>query len=268
MPRSTCPWWQRRWAMPASAIPSIRASRAANPTARRLMSGCVTSSVTRLRASRRASALMPKRSWRTSRTTRISPPSSRSATSSSRDLKQTSGLIRPGYGDLDVHAEKGRTVMAIGAAHGHRLGRGSGGRHAYQVAARHDAVGRVELDPAGTRNEDVRPGVCRSSPAQRALLARVAAGVVEIAGDEARGETKGAGRLHEEEGEVPAGATGSRDRFGGGLHAVRRAAAIGKALVDGGAEKVKDLQASVGQFGDHRRDPTLHRGSVLRTMDC
>ena len=39
-----------------------------------------------VRASRRASALMPKRSWRTSRTTRISPPSSRLATSSSRNL--------------------------------------------------------------------------------------------------------------------------------------------------------------------------------------
>ena len=65
--------------------------------------------------------------------------------------------------DLDRHAGEVGGGARVGAAQGRRLLGGAGDRDADQVAVADDAVGRVELDPAGAGQVDLRPGVRRAA---------------------------------------------------------------------------------------------------------
>ena len=69
--------------------------------------------------------------------------------------------------DLDRHASEvaGRAVVAAARAASPAGGAGDG--DADQVAVADDAVGRVELDPAGAGQVDLRPGVGRAAAERR-----------------------------------------------------------------------------------------------------
>src|SRR6202022_736429 len=104
--------------------------------------------------------------------------------------------------DADLHADEGDGRTEIGAVQRDRLARIARHRHAYEVAGADDAVGGIELDPAGARQIALDPGVGRAA-------ADIAVGA--IAGDEqipryeARGDAEPPQRLDHEQRVVAAG---------------------------------------------------------------
>src|SRR5271157_2428663 len=81
-------------------------------------------------------------------------------------------------------------------------------RDANEVPAAHNAVGRIEFDPAGARQEDLAPRMGRAAAAM--TLLRVAARHIEIARDEPGGEAEGSRPLHHQRREIAAGAAPRR----------------------------------------------------------
>ncbi len=107
-------------------------------------------------------------------------PSANSARSiSASSSERMAASVQPRHGDFDIHAEKGCAVMLIGTAYRHRLGGRARGRNADEVAPRHDPVRRVELHPAGARDEYVGPGMRRATTCDRLIVGRVGARVIE-----------------------------------------------------------------------------------------
>src|SRR4051794_227452 len=88
-----------------------------------------------------------------------------------------------------------------------RLAGIAGDRHPDKVAIAQNAVRWVELDPSGARQEYPDPSMGRA-----AAKMAVAAGAVEIAGNEAGCETERARRLHEKDREITAGAAAELER--------------------------------------------------------
>src|SRR6202790_1777373 len=104
--------------------------------------------------------------------------------------------------DADLHADEGDGRTEIGAGQRDRLARIARARHAYEVAGADDAVGGIELDPAGARQIDLDPGVGRTA-------ADMTMGAVGRDGDvsryEARGDAEPPQRLDHEQRVVAAG---------------------------------------------------------------
>src|SRR6516164_4017721 len=99
----------------------------------------------------------------------------------------------------------------------------SGDRDSDQVAGACDAVGRIELDPAGARQIDLHPGMRRAA----ADMTLVVAGE-EIAGDEARGDAEPPQRLDHQKRIIAAGARARLQRVERMLRALLMALAVGK----------------------------------------
>src|SRR5262245_3123207 len=122
----------------------------------------------------------------------VSPHSARPA----RFCGRPRGRVRLGLGgdlDLDGHAERIGRKPGPGAGDRHRLTRVAGDRDADQAVVADDAVGRIELDPAGTRQVNLEPGVGRIAADTRAASAL---GDMEVAADKPGGEGERAHRLH------------------------------------------------------------------------
>src|SRR5258706_156492 len=68
----------------------------------------------------------------------------------------TSSSLRPGRhpAHLTLHAEESRRLADETAGQGHRLRRVAGDRHTNEVVGGDQAVGRIELDPAGAGQID------------------------------------------------------------------------------------------------------------------
>src|SRR3978361_1998027 len=66
--------------------------------------------------------------------------------------------------DAHVHADKGVGRTEIGAVQRDSLTRIARHRNTHQVAGADDAVGGIELDPAGARQKDLDPSMGRRTP--------------------------------------------------------------------------------------------------------
>src|SRR6516164_4872528 len=101
-----------------------------------------------------------------------------------------SGAVARAHLDAHLHAHEGFRRAEIDAVQRDSLTRIAGDGNADQIARADDAAGRVELDPARTRQIDLHPGMRRAA----AAVTMVVAGE-EIARDEARGDAEPAQRL-------------------------------------------------------------------------
>src|SRR5260370_38729637 len=108
--------------------------------------------------------------------------------------------------DADIHADEriGRTKVSAVQRDG--LARIARHRHTNEVAGADNAVGRIELDPAGARQIDLHPGVGRAAAD---IAMRAIAGNGDVSRHEARGDAEPPQRLDHEQRVVAAGA-GSR----------------------------------------------------------
>src|SRR5216684_1411655 len=129
--------------------------------------------------------------------------------------------------NLDTHAETVRRKSQPGAPDRYRLLRVARHRHPDKVAIADNAVGGIELDPAGARKIDLYPGM---GGAAAHMAVAIALRDVEIARNEAPGETQRTHRLHHQDGEVAAGATAELQRQQRVLHSFLMARDIGEAL--------------------------------------
>src|ERR1700681_120760 len=66
-------------------------------------------------------------------------------------------------GDLHLHADKGVGRAEVSAMQRHRLARVARHRDTDEVAGADNAVGGIELDPAGARQIDLNPGMRRAA---------------------------------------------------------------------------------------------------------
>jgi len=107
--------------------------------------------------------------------------------------------------DLYGHTERIRRKAGPGAGDRHRLPRIAGHGHADQIVVADDAVRRVELDPAGSRQINAQPGVSGAAADPPAFV-NPAFVNIEIAGYEMRGEPEGAHSFHHQHGEIAAAA--------------------------------------------------------------
>src|SRR5205807_5115472 len=97
-----------------------------------------------------------------------------------------------GDADRDIHAEEVGGKPGPGAGQRHRVPRVAHYRDADQIAVADDAVGRIELEPAGAGDIDLQPGM---GGAAADMPATPMIGDVEISRDESGGETKRADRF-------------------------------------------------------------------------
>src|ERR1700676_625444 len=87
--------------------------------------------------------------------------------------------------DADLHADEGDGRTEIGAVQRDRLARIARHRHAHEVAGADDAVGGIELDPAGARQIDLDPGMGRAAADK---TVRAIAGNEDVSRHETRGD--------------------------------------------------------------------------------
>src|ERR1700730_4744252 len=140
------------------------------------------------------------------------------------------------YGNL--HAKAGGGVSDEAAPERQGLPGVPSHRDANEIAVADDAVGRIEIDPSGTRQVDLQPGMGRAT-AKR--VRRLDIRHEDIAADEARGEAKRPNSLDHEQGEVATGAAAAPQGFARRLHAWFGAAPIGELLAD--ADRHRTQQA-------------------------
>src|ERR1700730_3928128 len=116
------------------------------------------------------------------------------------------GRVRIGLGgdlDLDGHAQRIGGKAGPGAGDRDRLARVPGDRDPDQTVIADDAVGRIELGPAGTRQVNLEPGMgCVAADP----IAASALGNMEVAGHKTAGEPERAHRLHHQHREIAAAA--------------------------------------------------------------
>src|ERR1700730_8198348 len=103
--------------------------------------------------------------------------------------------------DLDGHAERIGGKAGPGAGDRDRLTRVAGDGDPDQIAIADDAVGRIELDPARTREVHPDPRVSGAAADPPAFVD------IEIAGDEMCGEPERAHSFHHQHREIAAAAT-------------------------------------------------------------
>src|SRR4051812_33458587 len=89
--------------------------------------------------------------------------------------------------DLHLKAKLVGRITPIASPKRNRLARRTRDGDPDEVAIADDAVGRIELHPARTRDIDLAPGMRRAAAK---MLGRVAIGHVNIAGDEAGRESE------------------------------------------------------------------------------
>ena len=148
--------------------------------------------------------------------------------------------------DVDLHADKRVGRAQIGAVQRDRLARIARHRDADQVAGADDAVGRIELDPAGARQIDLHPGMGRAAAD---IAVRAVAGNEEIAGHEARGDAEPPQRLDHEQRIVAAAAGSGLQRIERMLGALLVALAVGEGLADAVRHAAQDVEGRCRPLG-------------------
>ena len=127
-----------------------------------------------------------------------------------------------------------------------RLARIARHRDADEIAGADDAVGGIELDPAGARQIDLHPGMGRAA-ADIAMGA--VAGDEQIARDEARGDAEPPQRLDHEQRVVAAGAGPGLQRVERMLGAVLVPLAVGEGLADAVGHAAENVEGRGRAFG-------------------
>src|SRR5467141_3056686 len=152
--------------------------------------------------------------------------------------------IRRNNVDADLHADEGIGRTKISAVQRYRLARIARHRHTNEIAGTDDAVGGIELDPAGARQIDLNPGVGRTAPD---IAMRTIAWNEQIARHEARGDAEPSQRLDHEQRVVTAGSGPGLQRIQRMLGAVLMPLAVGEGLADTvghAAENIKSRRRS------------------------
>jgi hypothetical protein len=111
-------------------------------------------------------------------------------------------------------------------------------RNADEIAVADDAIGRIELDPTGTGQIDLAPGMRRAAAH---MAGSIQAGAVDVAGHEAGREPERAHGLDHQDREVAAGSAiehQGRQRI---LDPGFRAPVVGEALLDGVGERHQEF---------------------------
>src|ERR1700733_5467909 len=156
------------------------------------------------------------------------------------------------YADRDIHAQKGRGLADEGAPQRQNVGVIPSHSHPDQIAIADNAVGWIEIDPAGAWKIDLHPGM-RSTAAHYPRV--VGAGNENVPADEASGQPQGARCLHHQHCEVPATAAACLQRFGRVLHSLLAAPGVGKFLLDG---ECHGAQQTHGAGGSRRMQKPFH----------
>src|SRR3954451_13865715 len=170
----------------------------------------------------------------------------------------------PPHLDVDVEIEEVVARAEEGAVHRDSLARVAGDGDPDQVVATDNAVGRVELDPAGGRQVDLRPGVGGAGTLDVRALA-VQRRVVEVAGGEAGTEAQATRRLHEQERQVAAGAAAPREGLGRRPGAVLVPGLVGELAPDGPRHRGQEVErphARVRELAGPGRDGPVLVGVV------
>src|SRR6267143_4338993 len=131
--------------------------------------------------------------------------------------------------DADVHADERFGRTEVDAMQRDRLARIARHRHANEVAGAADAVGGIELDPAGARQVDLNPGVGRAAAD---IAMRAIAGSGDVSRHEARGDAEPPQRLDHEQRVVAAGAGSGLQRIERMLGALLVPLAVAEGLAD------------------------------------
>src|SRR5580658_3222818 len=93
-----------------------------------------------------------------------------------------------GHADRDIHAQKGRGLPDEGAPQRQHVRVIPSNGHSDEIAIADNAIGWIEIDPAGAWKIDLHPGV-RCATALGAHVVR--AGNENVPADEASGQTEG-----------------------------------------------------------------------------
>src|SRR5665647_3962121 len=91
--------------------------------------------------------------------------------------------------DCDFHRQMVGRAAEPATLQGDRLARIVDHSDAHQILIADGAARRVEIDPAGTRHKDLRPGVGIAA-VEHGLLAVVVTGQIKIAGNKTGGEAE------------------------------------------------------------------------------
>ena len=138
-----------------------------------------------------------------------------------------SGLV--GDLHLDRHPQRIRWKADPGAGDRHCLSRIAHDRDTDQIVIADDAVGRIELDPAGAGEINAQPCMGRAAAcAPAAALLRN----IEVARDEMRRQPELTRRLHHQDRKIAAAAAAQPQRPDRVLDAALLARDIGQVLVD------------------------------------
>ena len=141
--------------------------------------------------------------------------------------------------DADLHADERVGGAEIGAVQRDGLARIARHRDADEVAGADDAVGGIELDPAGARQIDLHPGVGRAA-------ADIAMGAVardeDVSRHETRGDAEPPQRLDHEQRVVAAGAGFGLQRVERMLGAVLMPLAVGEGLADAVGHAAENIE--------------------------
>src|SRR5438093_13721169 len=133
-------------------------------------------------------------------------------------------------GDGDVHAEDGGGGANKGSPQRQHQPGIPGDGDTNQVAVTDRAIGRIKIDPPGTRQVDLHPRMrCTASYG----AARVHIGNKNIATDETRGQTKRTRCFHHQYGKISAATTTTLQRCMWTLYPLLTASCIDKLILDG-----------------------------------
>ncbi len=124
--------------------------------------------------------------------------------------------------------------------------------------------GRIEPDPAGARQVDLAPGVeigeivvGAGRPVERD---EIGLQLDQVAGDEARGETEMAQRLHQQPARIAARALGPGQRFLGLEHAGFEPDDIADLLLHAGVERGDEVDRVHAACGRRRQGTAVSSG--------
>ena len=143
---------------------------------------------------------------------------------------------------------------------GHRRGAGVAGRRRERdvAFAGEEAGGRVEPDPAGAREIDLRPGVqvgeVRRGPGRAVQRLHIGRELNQVAGDEARRQTEMTQDLHEQPAGVAARAASTGERLFGRLHARLEPDDVGDVLCQPAVEIDQEIDGADPAPIDRARD--------------
>src|SRR3984957_3739038 len=134
------------------------------------------------------------------------------------------------HADRDIHGQEGRGLPDESTPQRQNVCVIPSHRDSDQIAIADNAIGWIEIDPAGAWKVDLQPGVGGAAAAGTRFIR---AGNENVSADEASGQTQGTRRFHHKNSEVPATSAACPQGFRGVLHAFRAASGVNEVLLDG-----------------------------------